>query len=618
MMRLVSSRTLLSGFMLLFTLTAFAIPAQKRWLTVRQPDGTRLMVSMTGDEWLHYTATADGVPVVRQPDDSYCYASVRGDQLVSTGIVAHEASQRAASELEHIASGASTMQLRQHRAQRGRASSPALAKKSMAARRATYRGTHHVPVVLAYFPDRAFATDTASTRSFYNSMLNQPGFSQCGAPGSASDYFNDMSRGQFKLVFDVIGPVKVSKASTYYGGPSVYFGGTDHVGEFIAEAVTKADSLYKPDWSRYDWDGDGELEQVFVLYAGYGQATGGDTGLLWPCKWTLDEAKVNDDGPGGFSLGGTYINTFACGNELYGNSGKTYMGMGVFCHEFSHCLGLPDMYDTAYGATPTMGNWDLMAHGSYNGPQGIGWCPAGWTSYERAQAGWLDVKELQPGDSVRGMTSLDEGGEAYAIYNDDQRNEYYLLENHKHVGWDAYTPEQGLLIVHVDYDSTLFANNIVNTTGTFTTAEGYDGNFTNDHARMVPFSKLRSLENETYYYTFPMEGKRFRLDSLTDLSRPAATVYNAHPDGTLLMHKPVMNIAKDDEGNIDFDFMPAGGNPAGIVQPRTSAPEPARVTVYTVEGRQVGTYDSIDGLRALPRGLYIVEQGNAAVKKIVR
>lgn len=252
MMHLVSSRTLLSGFMLLFTLTALAIPAQKRWLTVMQPDGTRLMVSMTGDEWLHYTATADGVPVVRQPDGSYCYASVRGDQLVSTGIVAHEASQRAASELEHIASGASTMQLRQYRAQRGRASSPALAKKSMAARRATYRGTHHVPVVLAYFPDRAFATDTASTRSFYNSMLNQPGFSQCGAPGSASDYFNDMSRGQFKLVFDVIGPVKVSKASTYYGGPSVYFGGTDHVGEFIAEAVTKADSLYKPDWSRYD------------------------------------------------------------------------------------------------------------------------------------------------------------------------------------------------------------------------------------------------------------------------------------------------------------------------------------------------------------------------------
>ena len=116
MMHLVSSRTLLSGFMLLFTLTALAIPAQKRWLTVRQPDGTRLMVSMTGDEWLHYTATADGVPVVRQPDGSYCYASVRGDQLVSTGIVAHEASQRAASELEHIASGASTMQLRQYRA----------------------------------------------------------------------------------------------------------------------------------------------------------------------------------------------------------------------------------------------------------------------------------------------------------------------------------------------------------------------------------------------------------------------------------------------------------------------------------------------------------------------
>lgn len=234
-----------------------------------------------------------------------------------------------------------------------------------------------------------------------------------------------------------------------------------------------------------------------------------------------------------------------------------------------------------------MGDWDLMAHGSYNGPKGIGWCPAGWTSYERAEAGWLDLTELQPGDTVRGMKSMDEGGEAYAIYNDANRNEYYLLENHKHVGWDAYTPEEGLLAIHVDYDSTLFANNIVNTTGTFTPAEGYDGTFYNDHARMVPFSRLRSLDDETYYYTYPMVGKRFVVDSLTDLSKPAAMVYNAQADGSLFMHKPVRDIAKDAEGNISFNYMTTPTVPTAILsaeQAQTNVP----MSIYGMGGEQPG------------------------------
>lgn len=609
-------KALIISILLLLVQGATAIPALRRWVTVKQSDGTFLQVSMAGDEWMHYTATRDGIAVVRNSAGTYCYAALRGRDVVSSGIIAHEAGQRSLREAGSMVTARELNNLAMTRRQLLRQAPARPRAERRAPRQRLYSGTHHVPVVLAYFTDKSFSADTAATKAFYESMLNEHGFSRFGANGSVNDYFKDMSRGRFNLVFDVIGPVRVSHQSTYYGGPSVYFGGTDHVGEFIAEAVTKADSIYQPDWNSYDWDGDGEIEQVFVLYAGYGQATGGGTGLIWPCKWTLDEAKEGGDGPGSLNLRGTMVNTFACGNELFGSTGSTYMGLGVFCHEFSHCMGLPDLYDTAYGSSPAMGDWDLMAHGSYNGPKGIGWCPAGWTSYERAEAGWLDLTELQPGDTVRGMKSMDEGGEAYAIYNDANRNEYYLLENHKHVGWDAYTPEEGLLAIHVDYDSTLFANNIVNTTGTFTPAEGYDGTFYNDHARMVPFSRLRSLDDETYYYTYPMVGKRFVVDSLTDLSKPAAMVYNAQADGSLFMHKPVRDIAKDAEGNISFNYMTTPTVPTAILsaeQAQTNDP----MRIYGMGGEQLGTARRGYGSHATPT-IVVTKQGDKVVKRLAR
>lgn len=468
-----------------------------------------------------------------------------------------------------------------------------------------FRGSKKAPVILAYFSDKKFSKSDEQIVKFYDNVLNKEGFNEYGAAGSVHDYFKDMSRGVFDLTFDIIGPVKVSKSATYYGGPSVIMGGTDHIGEFITEAVKNADAAYDIDWSKYDWDGDGEVEQVFVLYAGYGQATGGPTGIIWPNAWTLDEATANNDGNGGFSLDGVFINQYACSNELYQSSGSTPMGLGVFCHEFSHCMGFPDMYDTNYSNTPTMGDWDLLASGSYNGPNGIGWCPAGWTSYERAYAGWLDIEELKAGDIITGMKDLEDyEGKAYAIYNDNHRDEFYLLENHKNRGWDAYTPEGGLLVIHVDYDKALFDNNIVNSKGTFTPAQGYDGIYTNDHPRMAPFSKIRSVTNETYYYTYPMEAPRGVLDSLTNVSKPAATLYNALADGSTLMGKPIYNIKKDAEtGDISFSFMTkdTGAETAVREIPYTEDSFSAEDNVYDLTGKLVGKRAG-----SLKPGIYII------------
>lgn len=597
------------------TAMALAIPAKRNWITVTQSDGTTLKVCLTGDEHMHFYVTSDNVPLYKDAENKFCYLKIEDGKLVSSNILAHEAERRTAKESTAITDITSIsdfakkkLTTRSANIMKGIKRLPGKDDKSV------FQGKKKAPVILAYFSDKSFSKDDESITAFYNDVLNKEGFSQNGAAGSVHDYFSVMSRGAFDLSFDVIGPVKVSKSATYYGGPSAIMGGTDHIGEFITEAIKNADAQYDIDWTKYDWDGDGEVEQVFVLYAGYGQATGGPTGTIWPNAWTLDEALQNQDGNGGFSLDGVYINQYACANELYLNSGNTPMGLGVFCHEFSHCMGLPDMYDTSYGTTPTMGDWDLLASGSYNGPQGIGWCPAGWTSYERAYAGWLDLTELKEGDKIAGMTSLDdEDGQAYVIYNDNHKDEYYLLENHKNNGWDAYTPEGGLLVIHVDYDKKLFDNNIVNTRGEFTPAEGYSEYLTNDHPRMAPFSRVRSIQNETYFYTYPMEAPRGVVDSLTNTSKPAAELYNALEDGSKLMSKPIYNIKKDETGNISFSFMTKDNGTLAISELTTTDSSDRNAIDYDLTGKAVARVADIKAGK-LKAGIYIIGRTKVVVE----
>lgn len=612
-------RILISAVLSLCAAMTFAIPAKKSWKVVSQSDGTTIRVSQAGDEHLHYYITEDNVPLYKAADNRYCYLTIENGKLHNSGVLAHESAARSAKELQvmntihDLAPIARQMAAKKRSAAKRCGRPDRLPSKDD---RSVFKGSKKALVILAAFSDKSFSKGDDAIVKFYDEVLNQEGYSQNGAAGSVHDYFNDMSRGEFDLTFDIVGPVKVSKSATYYDGPSPIMGGADHIGEFITEAIKKADEKCDIDWKKYDWDDDGEVEQVFVLYAGYGQATGGPTGTIWPNAWTLDEALQNSDGNGGFSIDGVFINQYACSNELYLDSGTVPMGLGVFCHEFSHCMGLPDMYDTNYGSTPTMGDWDLLAGGSYNGPQGIGWCPAGWTSYERAYAGWLELTELKAGDIIKGMTSLEEAdGKAYVIYNDNHKDEYYLLENHKGMGWDKYTPENGLLIIHVDYDKDLFDNNIVNSKGEFTPAEGYDRYFTNDHPRMAPFSRVRSIQNDTYFYTYPMDAPRGVVDSLTDTSKPAAELYNALADGSKLMGKPVYNIEKDDDGNISFTFMTKEKETDAIQDIAMAEDAAGDDTVYDITGKKAGRIADIKSGR-LKAGIYIIG-GKRLQKKVL-
>lgn len=612
-------RILISAVLSLCAAMTFAIPAKKSWKVVSQSDGTTIKVSQAGDEHLHYYITEDNVPLYKAADNRYCYLTIESGKLHNSGVLAHESAARSAKELQVMNTIHDLAPIARQMAAKKRSAAKRCGRPDRLPSKddiSVFKGSKKALVILAAFSDKSFSKGDDAIVKFYDEVLNQEGYSQNGAAGSVHDYFKDMSRGEFDLTFDIVGPVKVSKSATYYGGPSPIMGGVDHIGEFITEAIKKADEKCDIDWKKYDWDDDGEVEQVFVLYAGYGQATGGPTGTIWPNAWTLDEALQNSDGNGGFSIDGVFINQYACSNELYLDSGTVPMGLGVFCHEFSHCMGLPDMYDTNYGSTPTMGDWDLLAGGSYNGPQGIGWCPAGWTSYERAYAGWLELTELKAGDIIKGMTSLEEAdGKAYVIYNDNHKDEYYLLENHKGMGWDKYTPENGLLIIHVDYDKDLFDNNIVNSKGEFTPAEGYDRYFTNDHPRMAPFSRVRSIQNDTYFYTYPMDAPRGVVDSLTDTSKPAAELYNALADGSKLMGKPVYNIEKDDDGNISFTFMTKEKETDAIQDIAMAEDTTGDDTVYDITGKKAGRIGDIKN-GSLKAGIYIIG-GKRLQKKVL-
>lgn len=612
-------RILISAVLSLCAAMTFAIPAKKSWKVVSQSDGTTIKVSQAGDEHLHYYITEDNVPIYKAADNRYCYLTIENGKLHNSGVLAHESAARSAKELQVMNTIHDLAPIARQMAAKKRSAAKRCVRPDRLPSKddiSVFKGSKKALVILAAFSDKSFSKGDDAIVKFYDEVLNQEGYSQNGAAGSVHDYFKDMSRGEFDLTFDIVGPVKVSKSATYYGGPSPIMGGADHIGEFITEAIKKADEKCDIDWKKYDWDDDGEVEQVFVLYAGYGQATGGPTGTIWSNAWTLDEALQNSDGNGGFSIDGVFINQYACSNELYLDSGTVPMGLGVFCHEFSHCMGLPDMYDTNYGSTPTMGDWDLLAGGSYNGPQGIGWCPAGWTSYERAYAGWLELTELKAGDIIKGMTSLEEAdGKAYVIYNDNHKDEYYLLENHKGMGWDKYTPENGLLIIHVDYDKDLFDNNIVNSKGEFTPAEGYDRYFTNDHPRMAPFSRVRSIQNDTYFYTYPMDAPRGVVDSLTDTSKPAAELYNALADGSKLMGKPVYNIEKDDDGNISFTFMTKEKETDAIQDIAMAEDTTGDDTVYDITGKKAGRIGDIKN-GSLKAGIYIIG-GKRLQKKVL-
>ena len=467
-------------------------------------DGTVVKAELVGDEHLTYWRTADGA-CYRQTPSAGVFSKVELSALQSEydAVVA----QKAAREKAILESARTSMPVKKVEGSK-------------------FQGKKKCLVILANFADTKFKPE--HTLDLYKQIINGENYSDetLGFKGSVRDYFKAQSGGQFEIDFDVVGPVDLPKGYAGYGKNDA--SGRDQaalVYPMVEDAVNLAKDQVT-DWKQYDWDGDGLVEEVFVLYAGHGQATyPQDPDLVWPHKSAIDPMTVAD---------GVKVSVYACSSEL--GATEAIDGIGAFCHEFSHCMGLKDHYDIngrGYGT----GFWDIMCFGCYNGNTFL---PAEYNSYEKMFCGWKEpiVLNAEP-QKIEGMKALAAGGDTYIFYNDGNENEYYMLENRQKTGWDAALPGEGLIVLHVDYSKGAWEDNQVNY------------NAARQRMTVIPADNtLGSTDEDKAGDAWPYQGN----NSLTNYSRPACTVYNANTDGTGYMNKYLLNITQNADGTISFEY----------------------------------------------------------------
>lgn len=502
-------RIFILNALLCLVLSVWAVPAKRGvWCSLSLVDGTEVKAQLVGDEFLHYFVAEDGTKYV-QDEATGLYRKMT-DEVTA---------RRRSAVRRAQAQGRQKRMLRKAQASN------------------VFKGTKKGLIILAEFTDSKFKS--GHDLALYERIANDENYSGNNFRGSIKDYFKAQSHGLFELDFDVAGICQLQHPYAYYGKNNSQEEDVKP-GEMVAEACLWAHE-HGIDFSKYDWNGDGEVDQVFVLYAGHGEASYKDANTVWPHMFYL---SASDYGKA-LSLDGVTVDTYACSSELNGDGNLD--GIGTFCHEFSHCMGFPDLYDTSYAGWFGMGDFDLMCSGSYNGDSK---CPAGYSAYEKAECGWLTLKDMtniEQETSIAGVQPMSADGDAYIIKNKGHEDEYYILENRQKTGWDSYLPASGLMITHVDYDADIWDWNMPNTSGKYEDANG--NTKTNDHQRLTIFRAGKSTDeygdaSDLYPY-----GSN---NSLTKTSSPASTLYNTNSDGSKYMHVAIKDIAIAADGTASF------------------------------------------------------------------
>ena len=444
-------RSLLGIILFLTAVSTWAVPALRGSFTVRQPDGTFLTIEQFGDEHHHWTSTSDGTLVINQGGAYYVAAIDHAGCLSATSILAHEAPERDSQEQQQIADQTSRIALFH---QRGNDVLTRAMTIPPTGGYLPHKGTTRVLTILAAFQDSTF-TINEPVQAF-EQFLNGDEQTDLGNNNhnnltSVQQYFKICSQEQFCPQFDIVGPITLPHELAYYGGTSGT-GGDDKFYEFCKDAATQAKDMV-PDWTVYDNDGDGNVELVCIIYAGYGQNQGGGLETIW-AKASRKDIRLGDD---------LSINFFNCSPEHYypldnidaqGVAIKDYInGTGVFIHEMSHCMGLPDLYHTTgkFLNNQGMESWDVMDYGFGNHNT---FAPTAYTAWEQEVMGWKEMETVTASRHISGLLPLVEGGTAYKIVNPAKENEYIVMESVMKRGINQYAYNSGLLVYHVDYISS--------------------------------------------------------------------------------------------------------------------------------------------------------------------
>lgn len=473
-----------SGILLLLfiflSFNTYAIRAYRELINVNQPDGSTLTIQTHGDEFFKYRTTADGYLVTENEKGYYVYANVDNQgKITPSSRVAKNQGQRNREDTPFLMKMPKNIIANAPRAFIKTVSKINAQKTQKVT---PYIGAKKGLVILVNFSDKAFTVSTPQT-SFTN-LLNQTGYSTNGGTGSAKDYFLASTYGEFIPEFDVVGPYNLPQNMSYYGKNDSY-GDDQNPVQMVVDACTLANNA-GVDFTQYDTDNDGYVDNVFVYYAGYNEAEGASSITIWPHRWgvypTATYGTTNGNYTGtvaSITFDGKIIMDYACTSELKGTSGTNMCGIGTFCHEFGHVLGLPDYYDTSGTQANTLDDWNIMDYGAYNNS---GRTPPVYSAYDRFFLGYLTPTQLSSPANVV-LNPISQATNTPSNFDNQSvllsasthnmngsspsPTEFWVLEYRKQTGWDAYLPAEGLLIWHIDYNATNWSDNDLNNyTGT--------------------------------------------------------------------------------------------------------------------------------------------------------
>lgn len=426
-------------------LAAWGVPARPGLNEIHLSDGSVVKASIIGDENSHYYLSPEGLPLIADNGLLFLAKLDNNGKAVSSGIKAAAIGSRdkavdsllAVTDKEAILAAIQTeyKAVARHKAPKGPGLFPG--------NRFPTSGRQKAVVILVEYQDVQFTQE--NPLEYFSDMLNQEGFDVRGGTGSARDFFIECSGGAFEPQFDVYGPVLLPHEMAYYGA---HFLSQDRFPHKMAiEACDILDETV--DFSEYDRDGDGEIDNVFIFYAGRGEATGGGPDSVWPHSAFVTAYETRE-----YIYDGVKLNQYGCTNEIVDDHTD---GVGTFIHEFSHILGLPDLYSTSYSSSFTPGCWSTLDLGPYNNE---GRTPPRYSAFERYALGWLEPETID--DAADIVLNPISANEAYIVNATPDGHEYFLFENRQQDGWDTYIPGHGMLVWHVDYDDSVWGRNVVN------------------------------------------------------------------------------------------------------------------------------------------------------------
>lgn len=457
---------------MMFCQSAFAIKANPRPVTVKQPDGTLLTVRIHGDENHHFVATTDGYRIARDADGYYRYltlnqltnkmqlsmqrASNVGERnIAETNFLKTVGEPTAGIKLFHLPSQTKAPAMTLSPSVLNPSANGGMKRPKAFRANAEPNESQYLCILVNFQNGRM-----KHQRQNFDDFLNKRGYD---GYGSVKDYYRDNSNGKFVPNFTTLGPYTLSQPQSYYADNDYDTGSDQNPRAMVVEAVQLAkQNNPELDFSQFDNDGDGYMDNCYIIYAGYSEASTGNEGDMWPHSWTLGNDTITVDG--------IIVKNYSCSQELVGAPGNpvnpSMDGIGTFTHEFGHVLGLKDMYDTndyydGYGIDP--GAYSLYASGSYNN---FSRTPAALWAFERLQLGWMelgkDVIELKAGEDVMQDNSATTFTARYINCQPqraaDTGYEWFIVENRQLTGWDAYIPNHGMLIYHYDYTKEKWAD----------------------------------------------------------------------------------------------------------------------------------------------------------------